>query len=615
MGNETMPPRIFAALAILLVIAGFLLYWIFDRTPAGIVPQHPGGRLGPVFVNRAAEIGITFRTNYLPNEQGETFKANLYDHGSGLAIGDYNGDGRDDIYFVNQLGPNGLFKNKGDGTFVEVTQEAGVGLGDRICVAATFADYDNDGHQDLFVTSVRGGNLLFHNLGNGKFKDVTKEAGLTHIGHSCAACFFDYDKDGYLDLLITNTAQWTMQFDKVSKYFIGKDNLSQTAASPIEHNILYRNNRNGTFTDVTDKAGMKGKGWGADIAVLDYDGDGFLDVIITHMFGASQLYRNNGNGSFTDVTKATLGRTSWGGMGVKPFSLENNGRLDLYIVDMHSDMWIHPQYDPARVDEKKKYITASGPSAGETDPRFRKTEKEFSDLFQIRYEDVIFGNTCFRALRTGKFEEVSDAFGLENFWPWGIATGDFDCDGSEDVFVPAGMGYPFHYWPNYLLMRDEKGRFKNRAEAAGIEPPPGGKYGPQQIRGLPMARSSRAAATADLDGDGRLEIVVNNFNDQAYCFWNESPKQHYVAFKLRGIKSNRDAIGAVARLSVGSMIMTRQVNPACGYLAQSSKTLHFGLGHEASVHSLEIKWPSGVVQVIDHLEIDRVHEIDEPVRQ
>src|SRR6516164_5666180 len=200
------------------------------------------------FRDRAVESGITFKMQFLAKEQGETFKINLYDHGCGLAVGDYDGDGNDDIYFVNQLGSNALYRNKGDGTFVDVTKEAGVGLGDRICTGATFIDYDNDGRQDLFVTSTRGGNVLFRNLGNGKFRDVTKEAGLFHVGHSQTAVFFDFDNDGYLDLLVTNTGQWTTTFDETDKYFTGKPDLFQIGTSPKEYNILYRNNGNGTFT-------------------------------------------------------------------------------------------------------------------------------------------------------------------------------------------------------------------------------------------------------------------------------------------------------------------------------------------------------------------------------
>src|SRR5438128_8987308 len=194
-----------------LLVAGSAAF-VYFRDDAKIAPNQDGPKqVANVagFREAAKASGITFRMAFLPAEQGEKFKINLYDHGCGVAVGDFDGDGFDDIYFCNQLGPNALYRNKGDGTFEDVTQRAGVALGDRICTGATFADYDNDGHQDLFVTSTRGGNVLFKNLGNGKFKDVTKEAGVSCIAHSQTAVFFDYDNDGFLDLFVTNTAQWT----------------------------------------------------------------------------------------------------------------------------------------------------------------------------------------------------------------------------------------------------------------------------------------------------------------------------------------------------------------------------------------------------------------------
>src|SRR5262249_42940914 len=149
----------------------------------------------------------------------------LYDHGCGVAIADYDGDGYDDIYFTNQLGRNALYRNNKDGTFTDVTETAGVGVGDRVCVTAVFADTQNNGRQDLFITSTRGGNLFFRNQGNGTFKEATKEAGLTHVGHSQGALFFDYDNDGYLDLLVTNTALWTHNYDPQRRYYPGKSLL------------------------------------------------------------------------------------------------------------------------------------------------------------------------------------------------------------------------------------------------------------------------------------------------------------------------------------------------------------------------------------------------------
>jgi hypothetical protein len=182
--------------------------WAVRPESAPTASSRPGNR-PPGFQERAQEAGLNFRMSFLPGEQGENYKINLYDHGSGIAVGDYDGDGRDDIYLVNQLGPNALYHNNGDGTFSDVTAKAGVGLGDRICVAAAFVDYDNSGRQSLFVTSTRGGNVLFKNLGDGLFKDVTREAGLSLVGHCQNAIFFDYDRDGHLDLLLTRTAEWT----------------------------------------------------------------------------------------------------------------------------------------------------------------------------------------------------------------------------------------------------------------------------------------------------------------------------------------------------------------------------------------------------------------------
>jgi hypothetical protein len=566
------------------------------------------------FRERAREAGITWRMRFLAAEQGENFKFNLYDHGCGVAVGDFDGDGRDDVYFCNQLGPNALYHNNGDGTFTDVAQKAGVALGDRVCVAATWADYLNEGRQSLFVTSTRGGNMLFRNLGDGTFKDVTKEAGLTHVGHSQTAAFFDYDNDGYLDLFVTNAADWTSNdYNKESHYFPGPSDIWKLAASPKEYNILYHNNGDGTFTDVTAKAGLAGQGWGGDVAVFDYNDDGRPDLFVTNMFGASQLYRNNGDGTFTDVTKEVLGRTSWGAIGSKVLDFNNDGRLDLLVVDMHSDMWLPPTTDPRTTSDnlRRKYPHVNGPDYSRL-PGTAADEKRYADTFNIHYDEVLFGNTLFKALPSGKFEEVSDKANMETWWPWGIATGDFDNDGFEDVFLPSGMGFPYKYWPNALMMNNGNGTFTDRAADLGIEPPPGGIFLEEKIGRWQGPRSSRCAAAADFDGDGRIDLVVNNFNDRAFYFHNDFPRKNYVAFRLTGTKSNRDAVGAVVRISVGDEVMVRQVNPAGGYLSQSSKTLHFGLGDRTTVDRVEVRWPSGVRQRIDRPAVNTLHPLTEP---
>jgi len=585
--------------------AAFAVWLVFFRTEQ----SHDRPR-GTDFQEAALEAGLTWRMRFLSNEQGEHFKINLYDHGSGVAVGDFDGDGHDDIYLVNQLGRNALYRNRGDGTFVDVTDQAGVALGDRICTMATFADYDNSGRQSLFVTSTRGGNVLFKNLGNGKFEDVTRKAGLTHVGHSQACVFFDYDNDGWLDLLVTNTAQWTTdRLDSVSGYYVGKPNLTGAASNPIEHNILYHNNGDGTFTDVTEKAGVRGMGWGSDVLVFDLDDDGYLDFMVIGMFGGTTLYRNNGNGTFTDVTKKVLPVTSWGGMGGQVFDFNNDGKLDLFVVDMHSDMWMGLLFDwPAETlnliheGEKKKFKTPAGP----------QVNLEWDSYSKERQQGCIFGNALFKNRGDGKFEEISDRANLETLWPWGAAVGDFDNDGYEDLFIPSGMGYPFFYWPNYLMMNNHDETFTDRAESAGIEPPARGIYAEQKINNRLATRSSRSAAVADFDGDGRLDLIVNNFNDYPYYFRNHFPQKNYLAFRLQGTKSNRDAIGALVKLYAGKDIMTRLVKPASGYLSQSSKTVHFGLGDRSKIDRLEIRWPSGLRQTIENPSMNQMHHIVEP---
>ncbi|HEV3343435.1 MAG TPA: CRTAC1 family protein [Pirellulales bacterium] len=567
------------------------------------------------FREEAADSGLDFRMSFLPNEQGEHFKINLYDHGAGVVVGDYDGDGHDDVLLLNQLGSNGLYRNLGDGRFVDASPaNPAVALGDRICVGGTFADYDNDGDQDLYITSTRGGNVLLENRGPDGFHDVTDQAGVACTAHSQTAAFFDYDNDGYLDLLVTNTAKWTLdEYDAQARYYVGPEVPNQNIRSydDFESNLLFRNQGDGTFTEVAAEAGVQGRGWSGDVAVFDYDGDGDLDLFITNMFGYSQLLANDGRGQFTEVTDDTLRQTSFGAIGCKAFDYNDDGRLDLFVADMHSDMWMAPD-EEALIEARRKYRYFTGRKAT-MDAAGWIGEKNAAEVFNLDYQRLLFGNTLFRN-EGGSFTEVSDEANMETFWPWGVACGDFDGDSHEDVFIPSGMGYPFFYHASYLMMNPGDGTFRDEATRQGIEPPVAGKFLPS-IGGKPAARSSRCAATADFDGDGRLDLIVNNFNDRPYYFRNQFPQANYVEFRLTGTRSNRDAIGTLVTLHCGGRKLVRQVHCAGGYLSQSSKTLHFGLGAIAHVDRAEIRWPSGTVQQAEVGEINRLYEVREEAGQ
>jgi hypothetical protein len=566
------------------------------------------------FEECAEAAGLRFQMSFLPDEQGERFKINFYDHGCGVAVADADGDGRDDVFLCNQLGPCRLFRNMGGGRFDDVTVAAGdleLSLDGKICVAAAFADVDGDGNSDLYVTTTRAGNVFLKGLGGMKFRDATAEAGLALVAESEFPCFFDADGDGVLDLFVTNTARWTLDdFDKTGRYWRGKSSLEELIASEKEHDVLYRNDGSGRFTDVTDAAGLAGPGWDGDTAVFDFDDDGDLDLYVSNMFGYSTLYRNEGGGRFKDVTEAVLGKVSWGGVGARAFDYDGDGRLDLAVADMHSDMWMPFDVSPAIVEERTKYPTFMH-RAKELGLYDDAAEKRFVANAGIRTDKVVFGNTLFRNLGGGKFEETSAKAGFETFWPWGVCEGDFDGDGFIDAFVPAGMGHPLFYWRSSLLRNRGDGTFEDAARSAGVDPPPGGTQLPVKIQGRACARSARSAASADFDGDGRLDFVVNNFNDRAFLWRNAGPTRRWCELRLAGKKGNREAVGALVTLTAGGRRQVRQVQAAGGYLSQSSNVLHFGLGDAGRIERVEIRWPDGTKQTLEGVKIDALTNVEQ----
>ncbi|NOT02291.1 MAG: CRTAC1 family protein [Phycisphaerales bacterium] len=565
----------------------------------------------PHFTDVLKQSGIAFRHQFLDSETGTDYRINPYDHGSGVYLADVDGDGLDDIYFLNFLGPNVLYRNKGDFTFEDITAGAGVAVDRSISVGGAFGDYDNDGDQDLYVTTYRGGNHLFRNNGQAVFEDVTAAASVVYNGHSSAAAWVDVDIDGDLDLYLCNIGKFTTEtISKEADYFytglsLPFATLAQKPDQRVtgERDILYRNNGDGTFTDVTQESGIQSVEWNADVAAADYDLDGDPDLYVTNMFGANHLYRNRGDGKFDEVTAEKLKRTSWGAMGCTFFDADGDQYPDLYVVDMHSDMWIPDPSDQSLLKPADKFNNPLGSTVngglpiGKGDDTLAKT--------------ALFGNTFFLNNGDGTFDERSRESHLETWWPWGITTGDYDNDGDVDAYVATGMGYPFFYWPNRFYLNDGHGVFREAAQSAGLEPPAAGMViAGAEIKGKPFTRSSRAAATADFDRDGDLDMVVNNFNHEPYLFRNDSPKSSYVGLRLRGVRANRDGIGA--RIAVETVDKTRHRwrSGAEGYLTQNGAVIHVGLGSADAVKTVTIHWPGDPnPQIIDAPAINRVIDI------
>jgi len=245
------------------------------------------------FTDTVAQSGITFKSRIV-DDAGKTYKAAHYDHGTGIAVADVDGDGLLDVYFVSQAGGNALWRNLGGGKFEDITASAGVAVAGKICVSASFADIDNDGDPDLYVTTVRGGNVLFENDGHGKFKDITTAAGVGYVGHSSAAVFFDYDHDGRLDLFLVNVGKYTTNTiaGNPYKYYVAFEDAFSGHLHPerAERKILYHNDGGNHFKDVTQSAGLTDLSWSGDASVVDVNDDGWPDLFLLNMLGDDQYY-------------------------------------------------------------------------------------------------------------------------------------------------------------------------------------------------------------------------------------------------------------------------------------------------------------------------------------
>jgi hypothetical protein len=499
---------------------------------------------------------------------------------AGIALFDYDGDGYLDVYLVGgaaipsleKESPaywNRLFHNNHDGTFTDVTEKAGLagaGYGSGVAIG----DYDNDGWPDLFLANVTG-NQLFHNNGNGTFSDVTAKAGVAggklngKKMWSVGAGWFDYNNDGLLDLFVVNYCVWEVNKDPYCRVKEGVRGYCHPKYYQPTHNTLYRNNGDGTFTDVSEETGIaKQFGKGMSVTFADYDGDGYLDAFVANDTTQNFLFHNLKGKKFEEVAlSAGVGYAQDGiarsGMGADFRDVNNDGLPDIWHTAVE-----HEQF-PLWINEGKG---------------------EFQDM----------------TVASG-LGETSDMSG------WGNGIADFDNDGWKDLFVaranvmdniseqnPARR-YPE---PNTIFRNLGNGKFADVSAQAGPD--------------LQREGAHRGVAFGDLDNDGRVDMVVSVLNGPVKLFHNTTQNSnHWILLKLVGTKSNRMGIGAQIKITTDDGDKQwNEVTTAVGYASSSDPRLHFGLGKNETIKEIEIRWPSGIKQTLKNVSADQILTIEEP---
>ena len=553
------------------------------------------------YTDEVAASGITF-VNKVVADSAKLHKPVHYDHGNGIAPADVDGDGLIDLFFTTQLGSNGLWRNLGGGKFEDVTTP-NIALSSKVSVTASFADTDNDGDSDLFISTVRDGNHFFENDGQGRFTDCTAQAGLGHKGHSSAGVFFDYDKDGLLDLFVCNVGVYTKSNERgEGGYHLGVDDAFAGHLKPDtrnERSLLYHNEGNHRFTEVSESLGLNNVSWTGDACPIDPNGDGWPDLYVINMQGPDQFYENIDGKRFERRTAERFPKTSWGAMGIKSFDYNNDRRMDLFVTDMHSDM-----------------SEAQGPNHEKLKSAMRWPESMVGDK-----ATSVFGNTFFQARADGGFDEISDRVGAENYWPWGLSVGDLNADGWDDVFITASMNFPFRYGINSVLLNNKGTRFLDSEFILGAEPrrngrtakpwftldPKGedGEHGLVKDHNLTKpvevwaAVGSRSSVIFDIENDGDLDIVTNEFHDRPMVLISDLASKKAIRFlkvKLQGTTSNRDGLGAAVTLFGKDGTYTKVHDGATGYMSHGILPLYYGLGKDERATKIEIRWPTGRVQ-------------------
>jgi len=528
----------------------------------------------------AAFLAFAVQFNDITNQSGITFKHALSPEkkyisesmSGGVALFDYDNDGYLDIYFVNSLTVelvkankktrSVLYRNNHDGTFSDVTDKARVGdVGWGMGCAV--GDFNNDGFDDLYVTSI-GPDHLFKNNGNGTFTDVTQKAGVSDPRFSTGAAFLDYDNDGKLDLFVTNY----VGFDINNLPGFGEGPTCQFKGVPVQcgprglpgaGDSLFHNNGDGTFTDVSKKAGVAdSRGYyGLDVVGSDFDGDGLIDIFVANDSTPNFLYHNNGNGSFSEIgfesgTALDKNGNEQGCMGVTLGDYDHDGLLDLFITN-------------------------------------------FDDEHNVLYRNA----------GKGSFVDVSYEAGVAMislpYVGWGTKFFDYDNDGWVDLFVANGHAYPQRdrYRQRKLLHRNNRdGTFSEVAAQSGSA--------------LMEERASRGTAFGDIDNDGDVDVVVNDLDSAPQLLRNDGGnKNNWIIVKTIGTKSNRNGIGAKVKVVAGDLTQLDEVRSGGSYISQNDLKLHFGLEKRTSVDLIQVRWPSGAVDTLTNVTVNKVVTVKE----
>jgi hypothetical protein len=539
--------------------------------------QNPAG---PDFidVSDSSHVGVAHHPPVLDAKFGHIMEM-VAAGAAGGAIADVNNDGYLDI-FVNDSRsgmPNHLFINDRNMTFTDIAQQAGVAnlnTDDQVSTTGLFFDYDGDGLDDLLVVRF-GQSLLFRNLGNGRFEDVTVKAGLTRKLNSLAAIAFDYNGDGYLDLYLGSYFPDVDLF-KLDRYDVLHESWENARNGGT--NVLYRNNGDGTFTDVTTAAGLEDTGWTMAVAHGDFNGDGWQDVYVANDFGPDHLFLNDGRGKFLDASAASIGVDTKKGMNAEAADFDNDGDLDIFVTNVTED-FLH----------------------------------ECNMLWQNDGH--------------GKFTDVASELNVcDTGWSWGAKFFDYDNDGFLDLYVASGFfagkgdylddllpalwengenPSDIRKWPpihgkgiasheRNVLFHNEHGRNFSRVSDSGAD----------------IDRNSRAVLVGDFDNDGRLDLFVTNQNDKATLLHNvKQTDHHWLEVDLRGKAPNTHAIGGRIYATAGGMTQMREVNAGNGFGGESMVRQHFGLAAEPTVETLKVRWPGGQEHIFHSVAADRVIRI------